>query len=69
VTRGVGTEACPRCGQAFRCGIDDQAPCPCTGVRLSVAQLSAIRASFDDCLCVDCLSSIARGEAPAGQDI
>jgi hypothetical protein len=69
VTARVGTGSCPRCGQAFRCGIDDPVPCACTGVRLGVEQLVAIRASFDDCLCVACLSSIAAGAAPAGPAI
>jgi hypothetical protein len=54
-------ERCPRCGGAFRCGIGDDAPCPCTGVRLSAALQAQLRERFDGCLCLGCLHALAAG--------
>lgn len=50
---------CPRCGRPFRCGIDDPAPCACTGVTLDADTLVWLRTAFSGCLCVDCLRELA----------
>ena len=54
---------CPRCGGAFRCGVDDVVPCACASIALSAALLAALRARHTDCLCTDCLRALARGES------
>jgi hypothetical protein len=54
---------CPRCGQPFRCGIADAAPCACTTVKLDAALLAALRQRFSGCLCLPCLQALAAGAA------
>ena len=49
------TDTCPRCRQTFHCGIADAGPCPCAGLALSPELTAALRARFDDCLCLACL--------------
>ncbi|NWG73876.1 MAG: cysteine-rich CWC family protein [Rubrivivax sp.] len=55
---------CPRCGGAFHCGARDAAPCACTTVRLDATTLAALRERWSACLCVECLTALAAGEAP-----
>ena len=46
---------CPRCGGGFHCGVNDDAPCPCTSVTLDAVTQAALRARYDGCLCLRCL--------------
>lgn len=59
---GACNTACPRCGQAFRCGVDDAAPCPCTRLELDAATLAELNREYRGCLCPRCLAELA---APA----
>jgi hypothetical protein len=52
-------ERCPRCGAAFHCGIDDAAPCPCTGVALDAALQQRLRDLYIGCLCLRCLQALS----------
>ncbi|RVT50969.1 cysteine-rich CWC family protein [Rubrivivax albus] len=54
---------CPRCGQAFHCGMQDAAPCGCTTVQLPAATLAMLRARYTGCLCLRCLQALAAGDA------
>jgi hypothetical protein len=53
--------ACPRCGGDFRCGAAGPGPCACSGLTLTPALQAALRARWDDCLCLDCLRTLADG--------
>ena len=55
-------DACPRCGGAFHCGVNDAVPCACTTIHLDAAQLAALRERYAGCLCLRCLAAAARGE-------
>ena len=57
---------CPRCGQAFCCGLSAPGPCECTTVALSAALQARLRAQFQGCLCMECLRELIRAEADAG---
>ena len=57
-------DACPRCGQPFRCGVDDAGPCPCTTITLDAAALAELNRTYHGCLCLRCLAALA--PAPAG---
>jgi ribosomal protein L34E len=57
---------CPRCDRAFHCGIDDDAPCACTTLRMSAVALRELRTRYSGCLCMPCLNELVRDEA-AGQ--
>jgi hypothetical protein len=59
-------DTCPRCGQAFHCGLHDAAPCACTGLQLTAAQLAALRAAYATCLCGACLRAVAAGQPVQG---
>ena len=48
-------DRCPRCGGGFHCGVNDDAPCPCTSVTLDAVTQAALRARYDGCLCLRCL--------------
>ena len=50
---------CARCGGAFRCGIDDAGPCPCTALQLPPALLTQLAQRFTGCLCGACLLALA----------
>ena len=56
-------ERCPRCGAAFHCGVNDAAPCACTGPRLSAALQQGLRDRYRGCLCLRCLHELAQGAA------
>jgi hypothetical protein len=67
-------DRCPRCGGVFHCGMNDDAPCACTGVRLDAALQQRLRERFSGCLCISCLRALAdgaplqvAGAAPQGQ--
>jgi hypothetical protein len=62
-------DRCPRCGGAFHCGINDGAPCACTGVVLDAALQQRLRERFSGCLCVRCLRALADGEALETTDL
>jgi len=51
---------CARCGAPFHCGVNDTEPCACSTLQLDAATLAALRARFTGCLCVACLSGLAR---------
>jgi len=59
-------DLCPRCGNAFHCGVADATPCACTTVRLHAATLASLREQFDSCLCLRCLIQLQdqQQEAP-----
>jgi hypothetical protein len=58
--------ACPRCGEAFRCGVADVAPCACTTLALDAALRAELRARYVGCLCLRCLHELAGArQAPA----
>jgi hypothetical protein len=60
---------CPRCGEAFHCGVDDLEPCACTTITLDAATLAALTRQYESCLCVACLRALgqANGAAPPTQ--
>lgn len=51
--------ACPRCGQVFRCGVDDATPCACTRFALDDTTLAALNREYRGCLCPRCLAELA----------
>jgi hypothetical protein len=51
--------SCPRCEQAFRCGVDDAGRCPCTTLQLDGPTLAALNREYRGCLCVRCLAELA----------
>jgi hypothetical protein len=58
---GTCAAICPRCGGPFACGADgDRAtPCFCVSYALGAARLAELRARWSDCLCADCLATLA----------
>lgn len=56
-------ERCPRCGASFHCGVNDAAPCACTGPKLDAALQQALRERYRGCLCLPCLRALAQGAA------
>ena len=64
-------DTCPRCRQAFHCGVADAAPCPCTDLALAPGLAAALRSQFDGCLCracLTCLSELAVAQPRAVMD-
>ena len=57
---------CPRCGDAFRCGVNDAAPCACTAFKLDAQTLARLRESHHDCLCLRCLAEFEEHQQKAG---
>ena len=57
--------ACPRCGGAFHCGVDDATPCACTAPVLAPEQLRQLQAQYDGCLCLHCLRQLAQEPRPS----
>ncbi len=51
----------PRCGNAFYCGVDAAAPCPCDSLTLTPELTAALRFQFRGCLCVACLAALQGG--------
>ena len=43
----------------------DEQPCACTSVTLSADRLAALERTFDGCLCLACLRTLAAAESPA----
>lgn len=56
---------CPRCGQAFHCGVEDAAPCPCAELALSAALQAELAARYRGCLCLRCLHALAEEAGPS----
>lgn len=55
--------ACPRCGGAFHCGVND-GHCACFGLRLSEALQQHLSATYPgQCLCVTCLAELSQPDA------
>lgn len=52
-------DRCPRCGEAFHCGMHDPAPCPCSTLTLPPALLARLKARYTGCLCLRCLATLA----------
>jgi hypothetical protein len=48
---------CPRCSNAFECGIDSGA-CWCAGVSVDDRTRTALAQYYEGCLCPDCLKSL-----------
>jgi hypothetical protein len=66
----AGPDRCPRCGGAFRCGVNGAAPCPCTTITLSAAQRADLRQRYSGCLCLRCLAELEReGSQPADHPV
>lgn len=63
---GAASDRCPRCGQAFHCGMNDAAPCACTALALDATTLAALRERYVGCLCLACLGELAAEAARAG---
>jgi hypothetical protein len=59
VSRSSFDETCPRCGQAFHCGVRDAAPCACGSIDLSHDTLRLLRERYTACLCLACLREVA----------
>jgi hypothetical protein len=55
----AAAERCPRCGGSFHCGLADDAPCACTGIRLDAALQQRLRERYTGCLCLGCLQALA----------
>lgn len=51
---------CPRCQQAFHCGVDDEPSCPCADLTLSPQLQERLRLTYQGCLCLRCLAELAR---------
>lgn len=51
---------CPRCGDEFQCGMHQPATDPCWCARLGIDPevLARLAATFEGCLCGDCLRSV-----------
>ena len=58
---GWRATTCPRCGGPFACGVgaDRAAPCFCVSFALDAERLAELRAKWSDCLCADCLATLA----------
>lgn len=54
----AATDRCPRCGGGFHCGVNDAAPCACTGLKLDAELLRELRAEYTSCLCLRCLAEL-----------
>ena len=55
---------CPRCGEAFHCGVADGAPCACAAIPLDAALGASLRETYKGCLCCACLRTLT---APASE--
>jgi hypothetical protein len=53
------TDACPRCGAGFHCGVNDAAPCACSTIELDAPTLADLRGRYSVCLCMSCLAELA----------
>ncbi len=65
---GRAADRCPRCAGGFHCGMNDDQPCACSGVRLDAALQQRLRERYTGCLCQRCLAALAQGaslEPPA----
>lgn len=58
-TGGPVNSTCPRCQQAFHCGVIDAAPCPCSALALTDALRRRLAERYATCLCVACLRELA----------
>lgn len=54
---------CPRCQLGFNCGAEHIATCACRSVGLSATLRSRLADNYRRCLCVGCLTELARLEA------
>ena len=61
--------ACPRCGGAFHCGVNDPGPCACSTLKLDASTLRALRAQYDACLCLACLRALATSPPEPAPDV
>ena len=60
-TPGYRKTTCPRCDGPFECGVaaDRATPCFCVSFALGPERLAELRARWSDCLCADCLATLA----------
>ena len=58
---GWRAATCPRCNGPFACGVDAgrATPCFCVTYTLGAERLAELRARWSDCLCADCLATLA----------
>ncbi len=61
-------DRCPRCGGGFHCGMNDESPCGCTGIRLDADLQQRLRERYAGCLCLRCLAALAQGARLEGFD-
>lgn len=61
VDGGAG-KMCAACGRVFGCGAETDA-CWCAGLTLTETMADELRTKFNDCLCSDCLKTLASGPA------
>jgi len=59
------SDACPRCGGTFHCGVADAEPCACATVRLDGPTLAALREQYRGCLCLRCLIELQHRASPS----
>jgi ribosomal protein L34E len=57
--RSPETKKCSKCGAAFECAHDAQ--CWCMDYIISPENIEKLKASYDNCLCKDCLSEYSSG--------
>jgi ribosomal protein L34E len=57
---------CPRCGEAFHCGVADGAPCQCAAVPLPNRVCDHLRANYSGCLCCGCLREVVAEQREDG---
>ena len=59
------SDRCPRCGDGFHCGVNDDAPCACTTITLAAAMQAALRSRYQGCLCLSCLRCLSCLQTPS----
>lgn len=61
-------EDCPRCGQPFRCGVND-GHCACFGLEIGEALRQRLARDYTSCLCVACLRELKAQQALENPEI
>ena len=51
---------CSRCKIAFECKAGSIMQCQCSAINLTVEERAYIEAKYDDCLCIECLSTLQK---------
>lgn len=61
----IKSKVCPRCGVSFECR---SGGCWCTHLPLAPALLEELRRTYPDCLCRQCLTTLAERQASTKQE-